>query len=129
MTAKLLDASALIALLFEEPGADDVAQAVSDGAAMSAVNIAEVAATLYQDNWSDEDVSSIVDDLGIQSIAFDDACALISGQLRPKTKPLGLGIGDRACLATAQLHNLDILTADQIWQKVKLKGVKIQCIR
>lgn len=42
MTA-VLDASALLALLFDEPGAESVAEVIADGAALSTVNLAEVA--------------------------------------------------------------------------------------
>jgi ribonuclease VapC len=41
MSQTVLDASALLALLLDEPGADKVAQAIAD-ARMSSVNYAEV---------------------------------------------------------------------------------------
>lgn len=129
MTDVLLDTSALLASLFQETGSDDVDEALKRGVAMSTVNVAEMAARLHQDGWSAKEVADVIDDLGIELIPFDGDTALLSGQYRPETKRLGLGLGDRACLATARMSKLPVLTADRDWNKLRLGGVKIGCIR
>jgi len=48
----VLDASAVLAVVLEEPGAGVVVEALRSGAAMSTVNVAEVAARLHQDGWT-----------------------------------------------------------------------------
>jgi ribonuclease VapC len=59
---------------------------------------------------------------------LDEAMAVASGALRPITKPLGLSLGDRVCLALAQRLALPVLTADKAWAKLEL-GVEIELIR
>ena len=78
----VLDASAVLAVILEEPGADVVVEALRSGAAMSTVNVAEVAARLHQDGWSDAEVALVFDSLGIELLPFDPEAALLSGRLR-----------------------------------------------
>ena len=96
---------------------------------MSAVNAAEVAAHLRSNDWTHGQVSDVFDDLGIEVVPFDRATALLSGAYRPRTSPLGLGLGDRACLATARRVRLPVLTADRAWGELKLRGVEVIVIR
>lgn len=129
MANALLDASALLALLFEETGAQRVNEALQMGAAMSSANIAEVAARLHTDQWTAEEVAGMLGELNIEVIPLDREIALLSGQYRPVTQSLGLSLGDRVCLATAYVQQLPTLTSDRAWAKVKLRGVKIQHLR
>jgi ribonuclease VapC len=46
--ASVIDASALLALLQDENGADAVVEAIADGAAISTVNLSEVLAKLAE---------------------------------------------------------------------------------
>ena len=125
----LLDATALLALLFEEKGADVVASALDDGAAMSAATVAEVAVRLQMEGWSDRDVSVVLSDLNFEVIPVDAEIALLSGVVRQKTQKLGLCLGDRLCLATARVHERPVLTANKTWKKIRLPGVKVKCVR
>ena len=129
MASSLLDASALLALIQGEPGAEVVFSALSDGAAMSAVNVEEVAARLTQEGWSESAVAYSLATLGVDILPFESDLALHSGALRPATASAGLGLGDRACLATAAAHGLPALTADRAWLKLELPGVEIRPIR
>ena len=65
-------------------------------------------------------------ELGIETVAFDHQTALLSGGYRPATRHLGLGLGDRACLATASRLGL---TADRSWADVSIAGVAVDMIR
>ncbi|MCY3600054.1 MAG: type II toxin-antitoxin system VapC family toxin [Gemmatimonadetes bacterium] len=125
----VLDASAVLAALLKEPGAVRVERALRRGAAMSSVNVAEVAARLSQDGWSSGDVSSVVTGMGIEVIPFDRRTALLSGAYRPRTRRHGLGLGDRACLATARSLGLPALTADRSWAALEIDGVTVVQIR
>ncbi len=125
----VLDASAVLAAVLEEPGAVRVERALKRGAAMSSVNVAEVAARLSQDGWSSGDVASVVTRMGIEVIPFDRQAALLSGAYRERTRRQGLGLGDRACLATASRLGLPAITADRSWADLELDGVKVVQIR
>lgn len=96
---------------------------------MSSVNVAEVAARLSQDGWSSGDVSSVVTGMGIEVIPFDRQAALLSGAYRTVTRRRGLGLGDRACLATASSLGLPVLTADRSWADVSIPGATVVLIR
>ena len=96
---------------------------------MSAVNAAEVSAHLRVGDWSAGQVNDVFDDLGIEVVPFERATALLSGAYRPRTAELGLGLGDRACLATARRLRLPVLTADRAWGQLRLRGVNVVLIR
>lgn len=127
--AFVLDASALLAVVFREPGADAVRAALKAGAQMSAVNAAEVASRLFQDGWTAFGVNALFQGLPIFVLPFDLNTALLCGHYRPLTDHLGLSLGDRACLATAYLQAGTALTADRAWTQLDLAGVDISCIR
>ncbi len=128
MAACVLDASAILAVVFVEPGSDVVAEALRTDAATSAVNAAEVAACLHEDGWVESEVALALDELRVEVLPFDLRCALQSGRYRPATRRQGLGLGDRACLATARLQDVPALTADRAWSRLDL-DVEIVCIR
>lgn len=129
MARTLLDASALLAVIFNEAGADLVRETLRGEAMMSAVNVGEVAARLHQEGWTAREVGGVVDELRMGIIPFDTETALLSGRYRQQTKPFGLGLGDRACLATAARLGVAVLTADRAWTKLDLRGVTVTCIR
>jgi PIN domain nuclease of toxin-antitoxin system len=108
----VVDASALLALLNAEPGADHVAGALP-GAVVSAVNLAEVVAKLADAGVPPDEVGEIVAGLGLDVRPFDEALALATGLLRPKTRALDLSLGDRACLALGMHLSLPVVTADR----------------
>lgn len=125
----VLDASAVLAILLNEPGAVRVERALKRGAAMSSVNVAEVAARLSQEGLSPRAVESVVAETEIEVVPFDRQAALLSGAYRTWTRRQGLGLGDRACLATASTLGLPVLTADRSWADVSIPGVTVVLIR
>ena len=110
----LLDASALIAALYDEPGADTVAEHL-DEAALLAVNLEEVAGKLLRDGMDVATAHRVVDRLGLETIAFTAEMAWRAASLRAVLPP-GLGIADRACLAAASVLGVGVLTADGAWR-------------
>ncbi len=128
MSEVILDASALIALLNQETGADVVDTAMRTGVAISAVNLSEVVAFFAANGTPDPAIRAALDPFGLEVIDFDEDLAYRAGMLRPLTKLLGLSLGDRSCLALAASLGLPVLTADHDWQTLSV-GVVIQAIR
>lgn len=127
MNRILLDSSALLALIHREKGAE-VVEAFLGRACMSTVNYAEVLSKLTEKGVPDKEAVLVVEGLLQEIIPFDTNCAVLAARLRRETRGLGLSLGDRACLATAEAHKLEAVTADKIWAKVKAP-VKIKLIR
>jgi ribonuclease VapC len=127
MISCVLDASAILAYLEEESGSREV-EKLLDEAAVSAVNIAEVASKLAERGAPADRIRQTIQALGVEVIPCDEAIAYRIGDLRSSTKALGLSLGDRACLATALQHNVRAITADRHWKTVKV-GARIHVIR
>lgn len=129
MTRTVLDASALVALLLDEPGNARVWEPVRSGEAlMCAANWAEVVGILGRVGLSARDVRKMLDELQIEVAPLDQALALAAGMMEAQTRPLGLSLGDRCCLALAERERATVLTADRAWLKWKGKA-KVVCIR
>ena len=122
----VIDASALLALLNSEPGAELVAEALSTGAA-SAVNLCEVVAKLCDAGMPEKSIDLVMQPLGIK-VPFDNEQAFQAGMLRVATKGAGLSLGDRACLNLAKKLGVPALTADRSWAGIDV-GVEIKVIR
>lgn len=127
MDELIVDASALLALLNDEPGAEVVAQAIP-GAAISAVNLAEVVAKLAEMGVPEQDIRTALGPLGLETVPFDEPTAYRTGLLRPQTRRLGLSLADQACLALGLARECPVLTADRTWQSLDL-GLPIRAIR
>jgi ribonuclease VapC len=126
----LLDSSALLARLLNEPGGDIVAEAIASDAAMSSVNLAEVMTILVRDGLSPIDAERALAKLPLTIHVFDDPLALQAGAMVAVTRKFGLSLGDRACLALARRENLPVLTGDRAWVEAgPLVGVTVRLIR
>lgn len=123
----VLDASAVLAFLHREPGYGEV-ERLLDAAAISAVNVAEVAAKLIDRGAQQEQVREAIAALGLRVVAFDEELAFRAAALAKPARSSGLSLGDRACLATAQALNLSAITADRSWSRLKLP-INIQVVR
>jgi ribonuclease VapC len=125
-----LDSSALLARLFNEPGQDMVTEAIASDAAMCSVNLSEAMARLVRNGVSPTDAEHALAALPVTIYAFDGAHALHAGAMFAVTKPFGLSLGDRACLALGRRENLVVLTGDRAWAQVgPLVGVTVKLIR
>jgi PIN domain nuclease of toxin-antitoxin system len=125
--AIVLDASAILALLKREQGADRV-KAVLDQAAICAVNVAEVQSKLVVGGLSRQAAEARIRFLGCIILPFDEEQAIEAGSLIAQTRSLGLSLGDRACLALAIDRKATVYTTDKIWKSLNL-GIKIEVIR
>ena len=127
MSSVVLDASAILALLQREPGAEVVAEHLS-GAAISAVNLAEASSRLVDRGMPEAKVREGISALDIEVVSFDREAAYVSVALRPLTRAQGLSLGDRACLALALIRGQPALTADRVWAECDV-GVDVKLIR
>lgn len=123
----VLDASALLAAIFDEPGGSRVTQ-VAGQSILSAVNLSEVVARLQDKGYTDALANETLDGLDLTAIPFDEGLAIAAGRLRAPTRHLGLSFGDRACLALGKHLGATVLTADRAWADLDL-GVTIEVIR
>ena len=123
----VLDASALLCLLNDEPGAARVIVALPS-AVIGAVNLAEVVSTLRERGLSPEEVKEVLSHLHLDVRPLTASQATAAGQLWPATQGQGLSLGDRACLALAAELGAVVLTADQAWVEAEV-GVEVEVFR
>jgi ribonuclease VapC len=124
----VLDASALLAYLFREPGHEVVEKYIED-ACISTVNLSEVAGRLIRDGIDASPLIQRIEKTSIEIVPFTQAHALHAAGFIPKTKRYGLSLGDRACLGLAAARNLAALTADVAWGDIDGLEVDIIHIR
>ncbi len=125
----VIDASAILALLQNESGADIVRACVErTSSIISAVNLAEVGYKMVERGLSGAQVQEAMIEFGVEVRPFDAEQAMILADLYVPTKRLGLSFADRACLALARLMRLPALTADRAWRDVDL-DIEIELIR
>ncbi len=123
----VLDSSAVLALLWQEPGSETVA-GQSESACISAVNYSEVVAKLVDRGIVENAARKILTGLVTEVVPHDKSQATIAGFLREVTAKYGLSLGDRACLALARHLEAPVLTADRVWGELDL-GIEIEVIR
>jgi ribonuclease VapC len=127
VSSYVLDASALLALLNNEPGSARVMAILPDAVILS-VNFSEVVAKLARDGRSAAEIRFYLDALGLVVVDFDRALAYEAGLLLPLTKAGGLSLGDRACLALAASFGVPALTCDRVWATLNL-GIQVELLR
>jgi len=128
MSRVVLDASALLALFNQEPGCETLTAELLNEAIASTVNLAEVHSKLVARGGSSSDAWEHVTSLVREAVPFRSEHAKLVGDLVSQTRPLGLSLGDRACLALGISLNAPIYTADKSWRKLKV-GAVIHSIR
>lgn len=128
MSSKVvLDASALLCLLNDEPGADKVIDVLTRSV-MGTTNFAEVVSKLRERGLSLEEVREALGGLHLDVRPLSPSQAMTIGDLRPATQPLGLSLGDRACLALALDLNAELFTTNANLASADV-GVSITDIR
>lgn len=142
----VLDASALLVYWLDEPGADVVTQRIAaEGTMIGAPNLAEALTKLVDrrpalagelpdvpGRIAGDDAASLPGiplaggAISVEPFTFGDAVAC--AKLRAGTHPLGLSLGDRACLVLGQRMGAPVLTADRAWTSLSI-GVEVVVIR
>ena len=128
MTSAVLDASAVLALVRDEPGGDKAAEHVGRGA-ISAVNLQEVVKELLLNGLPEPVIRELLGELRLDVRAHDADAAYAAAALREQTREYGRGLGDRSCMALAISLGVPAITADREWRKVKVKGLKLEHLR
>jgi PIN domain nuclease of toxin-antitoxin system len=123
----VLDASALIALVRDEPGAANVRRWLPT-AAMSAVNFGEVACVLRRSGMPESIASQALHPLVADPMPFTLEQSWRAADLYARTRDAGLSFGDCACLALAALLGCPALTTDRPWASLDL-GIRVELIR
>ncbi|MGH8563900.1 MAG: PIN domain-containing protein [Gammaproteobacteria bacterium] len=116
MSEIVLDASALLAYLNEEPGAEAVEEALARAACIGAANWAEVLSKAAE-NGVDPEVLSSQSRRSCPPAgrwAGDRPAAALDQGGRPV-------LGDRACLALGLRLGLPVLTTDRDWQRLDVE--------
>jgi len=121
VTSVVLDASALLAVMNHEPGAD-IVRASLVGAFISAVNYSEVMKKTIERSVAVETLHALVKSASLAIVPFDTALAEASARLFPETKQYGMSFADRACLALGIQRKLMVLTAER---KMRIKSLPI----
>ena len=130
----VLDASALLAHIDDEPGAEAVREAMVSGAAISVVNWIEVLSKLAERGEDPDLVSAeitatalVKTAVTVEPVAPEDA--IEAARLRPGTKAHGLSLADRSCIALATRLEVPVLTADRAWANFPEARVVVKLIR
>jgi ribonuclease VapC len=127
MTEWVLDASAMLALMRGEPGANRVAAALA-ASVISSVNAAEVVTKLLREGVSPQSARQAVLSLDCPIVSVDAELGLRAGTLAAATRPNSLSLGDRICLALAERERVPALTADRAWRALGLE-ISVELIR
>jgi ribonuclease VapC len=122
----VVDASALMAVIKGESGWGTAAEQ-SAGGVMSAANLTEAVTRTWEIGLADSDVMDVLDALDISVRAVDVEIAIVAGSLWPLRRK-NFSLGDRLCIATAQVLNLAVLTGERRWSDHALP-VKIETFR
>ena len=127
--AKVFDSSAVLAVLYGEPGAEKVRSELSDGI-LSAVNAAEVITVLVRKGMPLKEAVTALHKTLLKMQEFSVDTAVKTASLwSPQVRSRGLSLGDRACLATGLLLQLPVVTAERNWAGLDVSGLKIELIR
>jgi PIN domain nuclease of toxin-antitoxin system len=123
----VLDASALLALLQGEPGADLVASIVGESV-LTSLNLAEVLGKLLEFGQPRDAALRAIGQTAVQIVAFDGGMGIAAGEMIPAARRAGLSLGDVACLALARRLGLPAYTGDRSWTRHDF-GVEIRLVR
>jgi len=128
MNEAVLDASAVLALIQDERGAERLTVDVMSNAVISTVNLAEVQSKLVKIGYSPAQSWNDALELAPAVEPFTADHARTAGDLITTTEKYGLSLGDRSCLALAIALKAPVYTTEQIWRELKV-GVPIHVIR
>jgi len=127
----VFDSSAILAVLLSEPGGDRVLSLL-EGGCLSTVNLIEVHARMITLGADPALAWNRVLDFHCQICPLTEAQARVAAELLTATRPYGLSLGDRVCLALAMERQAKVYTTDRIWTQVAKNlsiGIEIEVIR
>ncbi|MBP5971974.1 type II toxin-antitoxin system VapC family toxin [Brasilonema sp. CT11] len=123
----VLDASAMLAYLQDEPGGEAVEVVLAESV-ISSVNWAEVVQKSVAAGVVIDGMREDLEALGLICAPFTPEDAEMAGRLWLQTRQVGLSLGDSACLSLGMRLNASVLTSDRIWTTLGL-SLDVQVVR
>ncbi len=128
----MIDASAVIAAVFKEPGekvVHDILFEENQAFCITAVNAAEVIYKFMAKGFSQQAAIETFEAVNLKLLPVDYDMAKQTAIIWPHTKQIGASMGDRFCLAAAIIHNAIAVTAEKSWCELKIHNLNVRCIR
>jgi ribonuclease VapC len=130
LATSVLDASALLAYLRNEPGAEAVLATILGDTTMTTLNFSEVAQKLVVGGAGESELRDLRSRLVFPLVDIDDDLAIRAALLVPHTRAHGLSLADRICLALAGRLGVSAVTADRAWEALAaIIGIRVELIR
>ena len=123
----ILDASALLVLLKNEPGADMI-EPLLGRIIMSSISVSEAADSLLNSEMTLQECQEAILPFISTIVPFDEEQAFLAAELKKQIKDYSLPLADKACLALAQQIKLPLYTANEAWSKLQLNSLEINII-
>ncbi|CAN5331256.1 hypothetical protein BH09ACT5_BH09ACT5_13860 [soil metagenome] len=124
----VLDASAMLAVVYGEPGADEVTDRIGSSVILS-LNFAEVLQKSANAGRDPQRVADLLRRMSLGVVPFDHVLATESAALWPLTRAQGLSLADRGCLALAGAMGAVAVAADTNWTRLAIPSVAVHLIR